>query len=359
MISKERVRKAIEHAQTDRVPIDFSARQEVYEKLGGILGLKPGESVEQRLEVDLRGVGPAIKRSASPLCYADPTIKVENNVYFDIWGVGFRQNRTESGEYMDLCFNPLKKISGVKELDDHPWPAADMWDYSSLFDQANANRDFWVGAHSRGMFEIAWFIRGFEEFMVDMLVNPGLASALLDRIQEYLMARSERILAEGKGLIDMMEYNDDVGGQNGMLINPDLWRRFIKPRMASFIKMCGKYNARIRFHSCGGIRPIIPDLIEIGVDVLNPVQTLAAGMEPAGLKKDFGGRLAFNGGIDTQELLVNSTPEQVRGEVSRLISIFGRNGGYILAPSHVFQGDVPIENVVAVYEIALNKKLSV
>jgi len=105
------------------------------------------------------------------------------------------------------------------------------------------------------------------------------------------------------------------------------------------------------------VRPIIPDLIEIGVDVLNPVQTLAAGMEPQGLKNDFGDRITFNGGIDTQELLVNSTPEELRKETGRLISIFGRGGGYILAPSHVFQGDVPVENVIAVYETALGTKL--
>ena len=174
MTSKERVRRAIEHKETDRVAIDFAARQEIYDKLREKLCLGPGETVETRLGVDMRGVGPSIIRSAHPLCYADPTVLVENNVYFDIWGVGFRLSRTESGEYMDLCSNPLKKLSSVTELNDHPWPKADIWDYSGIHEQADANKDFWVGAHSRGMFEIAWFMRGFEEFMMDMLSDPFL-----------------------------------------------------------------------------------------------------------------------------------------------------------------------------------------
>ena len=139
---------------------------------------------------------------------------------------------------------------------------------------------------------------------------------------------------------------------------PETWRRFLKPRMAAFIRMCREYGVAIRYHSCGGIRPIIPDLIEIGVDVLNPVQALAAGMDPAGLKRDFGDRLTFNGGIDTQGLLPNASEEEVRESTRKLIDIVGCDGGLILAPSHVFQDDVPIENIIAVYETALGRRLT-
>jgi uroporphyrinogen decarboxylase len=127
--------------------------------------------------------------------------------------------------------------------------------------------------------------------------------------------------------------------------------------MAEFIRLCRPYGVAVRYHSCGGIRPIIADLIEIGVDVLNPVQTAARGMEPEGLKRDFGDRLSFNGGIDTQGLLPHATAGQVRAETRRLIDTLGRGGGLILAPSHVYQADVPVENVVAVYETALGRAL--
>jgi uroporphyrinogen decarboxylase len=251
----------------------------------------------------------------------------------------------------------LRRVESVDELDEYPWPSADFWDYAPIPDQARANASHWVWAHSRGIFEISWFLRGFGEFMTDLACNPDMAGVIMDHVQHYLNERMRRTLESGRGLIDMAEYNDDVGGQEGILMAPETWRRFLKPRMAAFTRMCREYGVAIRYHSCGGIRPIIPDLIEIGVDVLNPVQALAAGMDPEGLKRDFGDRLTFNGGIDTQGLLPNASEEEVRESTRKLIDVVGRDGGLILAPSHVFQDDVPIENIIAVYETALGRRL--
>ena len=358
MTSQERVATAIAHRQPDRVPVEFCARSEVIEKLRARLGLGSAESLEERLGVDLRGAGPRFIGPTEPLCYADPTVEVTpDGIYRDVWGVGFKPNQTSCGFYMDLASSPLRHVSEPRDLAGKPWPTPELWDYSTIEQQAKANAAYWVGAHSRGIFEISWFLRGFEEFMVDLACNPDLANAIMDRVQAYLMARAERILEAGAGRIQMMEYNDDVGGQDGMLIAPDTWRRCLKPRMAAFIRMCKRYGVAIRYHSCGGIRPVIPDLIEIGVDVLNPVQALAAGMEPEGLKRDFGKRLTFNGGIDTQDLLPHCAVDEVRRATRRLIDVVGKDGGLVLAPSHVFQDDVPIENIVAVYETALGREL--
>jgi len=359
MTSKERVRAAIEHRQPDRVPIDFCARSEVIEKLRQRLGLGPGQSLEEHLGVDLRGVGPIFMGETAPLCYSDPTTRVTpDGIYCDIWGVGFKPNQTSCGFYMDLALSPLRRVESLDELDEYPWPSADLWDYAPIPAQARANAAHWVWAHSRGIFEISWFLRGFGEFMTDLACNPDMASVIMDHVQHYLSERMRRTLESGRGLIDMAEYNDDVGGQEGILMAPETWRRFLKPRMAAFIRMCREYGVAIRYHSCGGIRPIIPDLIEIGVDVLNPVQALAAGMDPEGLKRDFGDRLTFNGGIDTQGLLPNASEEEVRESTRKLIDVVGRDGGLILAPSHVFQDDVPIENIIAVYETALGRRLA-
>ncbi len=359
MTSKERVRAAVEHRQPDRVPIDYQARDEVSAALRELLGVGAADSLEERLGIDLRCVGPAFEPpKASPLCYADPTVEVTGDgTHMDIWGVGFKPNRTALGSYMDLASSPLKGLSSEEELGGYPWPSADMWDYSRVREEAESRADHWVWTHSRGCFEISWFLRGFDRFMMDLAANPGLACAVMDRVLDYLMERTRRVLDAGRGLIDMVEYNDDVGTQGGLLISPDMWRRLLKPRMASFVGLCREYGCVVRYHSCGGIRPIIPDLIEIGVDVLNPVQTLAAGMEAEALKRDFGGRLTLNGGIDTQRLLPNASADQVRQEVRRSIDVLGRSGGYILAPSHVFQPDVPVENVLAVYEAALGRTL--
>lgn len=358
MLSKERVRLAIAHQETDRVPVDYQARAEVSARLRQRLGLDPEASLEEYLGVDLRGVRPTCRVEVDPLRYADPTVEVTpQGIYRDIWGVGFRANQTAIGFYMDLAENPLRDLRDPAALADYPWPTADLWDYGTIAAQAREQSQYWIVAHSRGIFEISWFLRGFDGFMLDLAMFPERANAVMDCVQAYLMARTRRILEAGQGLIDMVEYNDDVGSQKGMLLSPAMWRAHLKPRMAAFIEMCRAYQVKVRYHSCGGIRPIIPDLIEIGVDVLNPVQTLAAGMEPVGLKRDFGDRLTFNGGVDTQELLPHASAEMVRAETQRLIEVFGQNGGYILAPAHVFQADVPIDNVIAVYETALGERL--
>ena len=358
MNSRQRVREAIAHRQPDRVALDFAARDEVYQALMRRWGVDSRLAVEERLGVDLRCVGPRFALKTHEKAYADPSLeRTPAGVYRDIWGVGFVPSRTEHGEYMELAENPLREVESVAQLDRHRWPSADWWDYSDIPEQAKACGDKWVWAHSRGIFELSWFLRGFENFLMDMSTNVPLAEAVMDRVQAYLMERTERILRAGGGGIDMMEYNDDVGCQLGLLLSPEMWRRFLKPRMAAFIRLCRKYAAAVRYHSCGGVRAIIPDLIEIGVDVLNPVQATAAGMEPTALKRDFGARLTFNGGVDTQQLLPFADAGQVRRETRRLIDVVGKGGGLILAPTHVFQGDVPLANILAVYETALGKPL--
>jgi len=358
MTSRERIEAILNHQQPDRVGIDYAARPEATEKLVKALGVNPGELMD-RLEMDLRGAGPAIKEQASDLCYADPTVEVtDDGIYKDIWGVGFTPNETEVGEYMDLAYSPLKDVTDIRQIEEHPWPTADLWDYSMIADQARPNQDYFVGCHSRGIFEISWFLRGFDGFMMDLAMRPDWANCVMDHIKDYVMDRTRRILDAGQGMIHWVEYNDDVGGQGGILVSPAMWREFVKPRMAEFIRMCkDEYGCRIRYHCCGGMRPIIDELIEIGVDILNPLQTIAEGMEPVALKRDFGDRITFDGGIDTQDLLPHATPDEVRKETQRMIDVLGKDGGYIIAPSHVFQGDVPAENIIAVYETALGHKL--
>jgi len=352
--SKERVRCAIDHSQPDRVPIDYHARSEITAALIEHLCVDSEERLREILGVDVRSVGPAfVQPRASDLRYADPTVRVADGIYYDIWGVGFQPNQTSVGFYMDLASSPLEGDLSLTELDRYPWPTADMWDYGRIAQDARSYGRYWVWGHSRGIFEISWFLRSFDAFMLDLVDRPELANALMDRVQAYLMDKTRAILDAGDGQIDMIEYNDDVGGQNGLLISPPMWRAFLKPRFAAFIQMCKGYGVKIRYHSCGGVRPIISDLIEIGVDVLNPVQTLAAGMEPVALKWDFGAHLTFDGGVDTQRLLPMAPAGKVREEVQWLIDTLGRDGGYILAPSHALQADVPLANVLAMYETAL------
>lgn len=351
---RDRILALVNHEEPDRIGIGYSAAPEVHRALKEFLGIKDDEDLLEYLGVDLRYVSPRIKYKASDICYADPTVEVTpEGILKDIWGVGFIEKKTQVGIYIQLTYHPLYSIKGIEDLESYHWPQADLWDYSDIPNQIERLKGYPIFAHSRGFFEISWFMRGMDNFMVDLSLNPRLACMLMDKVKDYLIAKLIKILEAGKGKIDFVELNDDVGGQNGLLISPDMWREYIKPRMREMIDVAHSYGARIMYHSCGSVRAIIPDLIEIGVEILNPVQPKAAGMEPRGLKNDFGDKLTFYGTIDEQETLPYGKPEDVKAEVLERISYMAPGGGFIISPCHSIQPDTPLENILALYNTAL------
>jgi uroporphyrinogen decarboxylase len=354
MNSRERVLAALAHAQPDRIPIGLSFAPEVTAALCQRLGVEEA-ALGERLGEDLAGVRPTYPAAASPLRYSDPTIELTaDGLYVDCWGVPFRPVSTGSQVYMELAGRPpLAGLRSEAELDAFAWPQAGAWDYANVPVDLAAHAAKATWGHSRGFFEIAHFMRGMENFLADLALRPALACALMDRIADSLLARARRTLEAGAGGFVLFEYNDDVAGQRGMFLSPAMWRRYIKPRVARFFELIRRHGAAVRCHCCGSCRPIIPDLIEIGMDVLNPVQPRAAGMDPFELKAEFGDQLTLHGGIDIQELLPNGSPEQVRAHVRRMIQRVGRGGGYILGPSHRIQADTPLENILAMVAEAL------
>ncbi|MCC6443264.1 MAG: hypothetical protein IT210_07385 [Armatimonadetes bacterium] len=351
MNSRERVLAAVGHRQPDRTPYSFAAMPELYERLKNDL-LLDDAGMQRMLGGDLAGVGPSPGRQASQTAYADPTIEVTPEGYFrDIWGVDFRAVTNSVGTYIDLTRNPLRDYDTPESLEDYAyWPSPDLWDYSGLYRQCLEQSERAAIGHSRGFFEISWFLRGMDNFLSDLLSDPAMACGVMDRVLDYLMERMRRVLEAAGGYLPLFEINDDVGSQKGLLVGPDLWRRTIKPRLKEQVALCKRYGARVQYHSCGSVREILPDLIEIGIDILNPVQPLAAGMDPFALKREFGRDIAFHGGIDEQELLPRARAAQVRDHVRRYVEAVGRDGGLIAAPCHVLQPDTPTENVVALYE---------
>lgn len=358
MRSKERVLAAVSHSQPDRVPVDFGAHSEVHRSLRRYLGIGDEADLLQLFETDLRAVGPRIKQQASPVCYADPTREVTpEGLYVDLWGVGFKRAQTPTGEYIDIAYHPLRDLESEAGLDNHQYMSPDDWDYTHVRTDAQAQEHFAVWAHCRGTFEISWFIRGLEGFMSDLALEPGTACGLMDRVQEPLEERLRRILQAGRDAIDIVEYNDDVGSQDGLMMSPDMWRKYLKPRIARMFELIGSFGKHVRYHSCGGVRDILPDLIDIGLEILTPFQPLAKGMEPVALKRDFGRHLTFHGGIDMQELLPRATPRQVQEETRRLMEVLNEGGGWIACSSHNLQPDTPPENIVAMYETLLGHEL--
>jgi uroporphyrinogen decarboxylase len=351
MNSKERFLAAVSHNPPDRIPIDLRFAPELEARLKRDLKMEHEEFWDW-LGQDVYTVRPTYPHPASPIKYADPTVRVEDDMYFDIYQVPFRMMKLKNQTYLEPAgiMPPLEHVETVEELSEFPWPSTDSWDYSGIPEGLAARPDKALWCRSRGCFQTAMFMRGTEQFLEDLVLNEELADELLDKIFTFTTNDIEKSLIAGGGYYTFVEYNDDVATQRDLMISPQMWRRYLKPRMQHFCEMAHSYGALVRYHSCGSIYRIIEDLIEIGVDILNPIQPQAANMDPYRIKKEFGDRICLHGAIDIQQLLPYGTAEQVRSEVERLVTELGKDGGYILAGSHTIQADTPTANIVAIVE---------
>lgn len=266
--------------------------------------------------------------------------------YTDEWGVHWRsapyQTRFGAGFYTEIVGHPL---ADVRALDTYRPPDPERPDLYREAERviANYKKDYWiVGVTVTTILETAWALRGLERLLMDFVEDPDLADHLLEIPYRYHLAAAKRLVALG---VDMIWTGDDVGAQHAMMVSPRTWRRHFKPRMAEFFAALKSIDPAVRlaYHSDGYIEPIIPDLIEIGLDVLNPVQP--ASMDPARLKKKYGDKLSFWGSIDEQHTLPFGTPAQVRAEVLERLETVGYDGGLIIAPTHHIQLDTPMENL--------------
>lgn len=372
---RDRLLTALNHREPDRVPLDLGSTHVTgiavgaYEAFRRHLGLPlqptvvaddvqqialPAEDLLQMLGVDTRGLFPLTSNQIrQPLLDAG-----EYWEYHDEWGLVHRQPK-DGGLYFSLVKSPLDSMSvTLDQIASHPWPVADdPARIAGLREQAKAFRDAGYAVVLKGLCaglcEVAIRIRGMENFLVDLMVDPTAACALLDKILELKVAFWRMALTELGDLVDVVLEADDYGTQDSQLVAPAVFRTIFKPRLADLfaeVKRAAPHT-KLLFHSCGSVREIIPDFIEIGVDILNPVHITAAGMEPGALKRDFGDALCFwGGGVDTQGILPRGTPAQVREDVKRNVQALMPGGGYVFNTVHNIQADVPPENLAAMYE---------
>ena len=277
--------------------------------------------------------------------YANETYASGRDSYTDEWGVAWKnvpyETRFGPGFYTDVVGHPLADGHALASYRPPDPRRPELYDEAERLIAAHKN-DYWiVGVTVTTIFETAWALRGLEQLMIDFAEDPPLADAILDIPFRYHLAAAKRLVELG---VDMIWTGDDVGMQHGMMISPNAWRRFLKPRMAEFIATLKAVNpeVKIAYHSDGDIERIIPELIEIGLDVLNPVQP--ACMDPAKLKRQYGDKLCFWGAIDEQNTLPFGAPEQVRAQVLQRLETVGYDGGLILSPTHHVQLDTPLEN---------------
>lgn len=361
---------ALNHQEPDRVPLDLGQAVgdgitlTAYRNLLGHLGMsdtvvrvkdqraqtaRVDEAVLRRFHIDFRGVG-----LGAPEHWQDRWR--DERTFEDEWGVV--RAMPEGSYYFDLVGSPFAADGTLSAIAAHRWPdPADPGRTRGLGERARAlhrETDYAVVVDLNCAFFLRCCeLRGWENFYVDLVDNVAFAEALMDRFLEIRLAIAARALQEvGEDVDIVMVTSDDLGGTDRPLISPALYRTLIKPRQQrTFDFFRARTGAKLYYHTDGAIYPLLPDFVELGVDILNPVQVSAAGMgDTRKLKREFGDRLSFWGAIDTHRVLPDGTPEEVRGEVRRRIADLAPSGGYVICPVHNIQPEVPPANVVAMYE---------
>jgi len=344
MTSRERVRAALNHVQPDRVPTDLAAVPEIWRALQERLGVNDAKAVLDALDIDIRFIDPDY--TGPPLESVEVDGDRVDRHYF-----GWRSRWHWNGRQLDniIFDHPLVSAETVEDVLNYTWPSPDWFDYESIPAKCAAHEDRAIVVGHAGVYQWVTFMRGPEQVFLDMAMNPELATAMFDRCVEWELAFYERILAAGKGRIDLLRVYDDYGSQQGPLFSNEMWREYFAENTRKLCDLAHAHDAYYMQHSCGAIRPLIPELVACGVDALDPIQKVE-NMDVSELKSTFGERLTLHGGIDTQDLLPFGRPEGVEREARRYVELLNRDGGYILCSSQDYQADVPVENILAVYK---------
>ncbi|MBI5835212.1 MAG: uroporphyrinogen-III decarboxylase [Armatimonadetes bacterium] len=336
MTSRERVLTAFDHREPDRVPLWYGASDGLTARLRAHCGCADDEALQDRLHIDFRRVhgryiGPDLGRTT-------------------IWGV------ERDGAYYGMpTSHPLAGVTTVEEVAAYPlWPSPDWFDWSGLRAQCEAWREYAViGGPWVVVFTDATELVGMAEFFEKMYTHPEVMQAVLDRVADFYYELATRCFEAAADAFEIFFFGDDFGTQESLIISPKAWREFCKPNIRRFVELGHQADLEVMFHSCGAVTSILDDLVDLGLDALNPIQPAAKGMDLARLKADYGAHLTFHGALDHQHILPFGTPDEVRAEVRRVLDIMAPGGGFCLAPSHdLLLDEFPPENIVAMYDEA-------
>lgn len=345
MTPRERVMAAVNLERPDRTPADYKAEPEVNEVMVERLGASSYDDLLDRLEIDVRRIEPR---------YVGPPPKVLGDGAFeDYWGIRSKRLKASHGTYDQHLETAIWNAMTVEELERHSWPSPDIFDYTGMRAQCEKYPEHAILYEGSDLFTRPCILRGMENLMVDMVERPELAHFILEKFTAFYCEDLARALDAADGGFQFYCEWSDYGTQQGLLISIPMWREFCAPYLKRLIGVCHSGGVKFMMHSCGAIRQLIPDIIELGVDILDPIQVAAKGMEPAGLQAEFGEKLCFHGGVCTQTTLPFGTPEDVRHAVLDCVATLGARGGYILAPSHNIQSDTPADNIAAMYDPSL------
>lgn len=376
MTPRERVLAALNHREPDRVPLDLGTtfvtgiHRIAYANLCEALGMTdleeqplldpfqqlamPHEEVLRELGVDTRSV--YLKLPGRAL--ENPSEDERYLYSLDSWGLKRRMPK-DGGLYYDMFEHPLAGAETVEDVEAYDWPdpllSLDLDAFEAACREIKASGDYpvIVGGYGSGMLELVLWLQGYDQGYMNLLINRPVTEAILERVTEIKVAYAQAVLERVGLFVDVFYNGDDLGLQHAPMIRREWFRELLAPRYVTYHEAikAGAPQAKIFFHTCGSVVDLLPDLIETGIDILNPVQVNAAGMDDtAELKRSFGDAVTFWGGIDTQQVLPGGSPQQVRDEVRRRIDDLAPGGGYVLNSVHNIQADVPPENVLAMVE---------
>jgi len=345
---RERILAAINHETLDGVATDYWGTPEATEKVCRHLGCEGTIEMYDRLGVD------GIMRVEPP--YIGPPLPEPldgGSAYVrQAWGMGFKAQRYPAGGvYWEQSHYPLAQAKTIEELDAFPWPKPEWYDYDDLKRQCAQYPNHAIMVGYSAIFYYHNMMRGLEESLMDPLLRLEFTHHLLQKIADTFYEYHARCFQATRGLAHITQVTDDFGTQRDLMISPKVFREFYKPHMQRAIDLAKSFDFIVFHHDDGAIRPLIPELAEMGIDVLNPVQWRCPGMDPAELKDSFGDQICFHGGIDNQQVMPFGTRDDVQAEVIQKLETLGRDGtGYIVAPCHNLQVNTPVENIITLYQ---------
>jgi uroporphyrinogen decarboxylase len=380
---RERVKTSLSHVESDRTPMDFLATMEIWDRLIDHLkldttGIPDSEYYEsgreallRHFEVDCRVLSydmfcnpPAslVKPGSVVDWWVSMNRSTPNRMwrqrnndetFNDIWSTHSYRMETAVGSYEGFKTWPMSQALTVDELKNHPWPNPDWWDFSPLpgiMKRMDEHEEYHIRFRIGSVFEIGWQLRGLQEFMMDLIENPAIPTYIMDRLTEIYLENLRRVLEVAGDRLDMVYFYDDVATQNSLMVSKKMWNQFVRPYHSKIIELAHKYGKPVMYHTDGSVYQLIPEFIDMGVDLLNPLQPDAKDMDLQRIKDEFGSKISFHGGVDIMRTLPKGKPEQVQAEVRNRVNILGKNGGYVLCSSHHIQPDTPIANVIAMYD---------
>ena len=362
MTSKQRFEAVCEHHIPDRFPINYLASAGIDKKIKDYYGVNSERELLDELGCDFyfMSVRDVSQNEAFMRIYRGPELKMTETERVCPLGICFKRNVYDWKFGADEALTgPLRNASSPKDILNHRWPDPDWFDLEALMPECEDYSDkviisgFWTAILGDAM-----RMHGFENFFANMVLNPDMIKTLINRLADFYLELNDRLFSILKGKIQIFFMGNDFGSQHGLFFSRDMWKEYYFENYKKFVDLAHSYGLKAMVHSCGAISGILDLMIEAGVDIIDPVQTTAVGMEPETLRDKFGKNIVFHGAIDTQQILPNGTPQSVRKHVIDTLDVLGKHGGYIFAPCNNLQGDIPVENIHSIYKAAKEYKPS-